>query len=206
MEISKTDWGLLENCSQNRETRANLSVMLDVTPNYVSKELSKLSKLELIEEVGPAENSGMYVTTSKGDYTLEKQDKYEKQHSELFGELINSSVEIAEQLTEESEEKAVKTEDIIITSVDAYDQLHRVRDIGKFDLQSAKEASKYDNIYAVYGVLYELRFHDLLARPSGEDEYRITELGNTLIEKPTPATVTVENLNRVWNGIPYKRE
>jgi Mn-dependent DtxR family transcriptional regulator len=206
MEISETDWGLLEKCSQNRETRANLAVLLDVTPNYVSKELGKLTDLGLLEDVGPAEKSGMYVTTCKGDFVLEKRDKYENQHSELFGELIDSSIEVAEQLTGETEERTIDPSDIVITSVDAYDQLHSLQDTETFSLQTAKEASKYDNIYAVYGVLYELNCHNLLARPSSGDEYRITDRGHALLEEPTPATVTVENINRVWNALPYERE
>lgn len=31
--------------------------------------------------------------------------------------------------------------------------------------------SPYNNIYAVYGVLYELYFHDLLDRTSDNEEY-----------------------------------
>lgn len=206
MELSETDWGILERCSENRETRSNLSVLLDVTPNYVSKELSKLTKMELIKEVGPAERSGMYVTTTKGDFVLNKRKKYEKQHSELFGELVTSSIEIANELTAQANDQEIGPNDIVLTSVDAYDELHSLSEVESITLQKAKDVSPYDNIYAVYGVLYELNFHDLLDRISDNEEYEITERGRALLNEPTPAVTTAENINRIWNTLPEKRE
>lgn len=206
MDISKTDWGLLEQCSLNRETRPNLSVLLDVTPNYVSKEIKKLSDINLIKQVGPAKKSGMYVTTSKGEFILNKQEKYDKQHSELFREFVNSTFDLAEKLNQESDEKDIGPDDIVLTSVDAYEELFGLKETETITLQRAKDFSPYDNTYAVYGVLYSLYFHDLLDRTSGEQEFRITDRGRALLEKPTPPNVTVENINRVWNALPTKRE
>jgi DNA-binding MarR family transcriptional regulator len=205
MDLSDTDWNILEQCSQNRETRSNLAVLTDVTPNYVSREVAKLTDKGLLRQPGPAEKSGMYVTTLKGNLVLKKRSKYEKQHSELFESLVTSSIEIAERLSSETEEQTVEPADVVITSVDAYDVLHSLRDKQRFTHQSAKEASSFDNIYAVYGILYELYFLDLLDRVN-EQEYQMTERGYTLIEETTPPVVTVDNLNRAWNALPTKRE
>ncbi|GAA0515705.1 hypothetical protein SAMN04488066_11568 [Halorubrum aquaticum] len=206
MDLSETDWGILEVCSENRETRSNLSVLVDVTPNYVSKELSKLTEIELVEEVGPAERSGMYITTAKGDFVLGKREKYEKQHSELFGALVTSSIEIADELNEQVDDREIGPNDIVLTSVDAYDQLCSLSDMTSITPQKAKDVSQYDNIYAVYGVLYELYFHDLLSRTSNKGEYKITERGRELLNNTTPAATTPENINRIWNTLPEKRE
>lgn len=204
MHLSDTDWDLLIACYENRETRPNLAKKLDITPNYVSKKLSQHSDNGLIAQPGPADNSGMWTTTPKGDLVVSKKEKYEKRHDELFGALVDRATEIATDLNDETD-RDITPSDIIITSSDAWHALHKLQDKARIKTHSAAELLPQDNVYAVHGILYELWFFDLLSRTeTSEGEiYDVTTRGREALDEITiQHHVSPENINRVWLGLP----
>jgi DNA-binding MarR family transcriptional regulator len=202
MELSETDWGILDLCSDNRETRKNIAAALDKSPNYISKELSKLSEMGLLEQPGPAENSGMHVTTEKGDFVLSKQEHYERRQSELFGELVESAVELSRELSTETDDE-VAPSDIVVVSEQAHDLLQNLENHSGISPQEAADRIGM-NLYATPGLLYELYFFDLLDRSvTSEGElYDLTARGRQLLDQPVQTTVA--DVNRTWNLITSK--
>jgi DNA-binding MarR family transcriptional regulator len=202
MELSDTDWGILDLCSNNRETRKNIAAALDKSPNYISKELSKLSEMGMLEQPGPADNSGMHVTTEKGKFVLSKQEKYERRQSELFGELVESAVELSRELSTEAH-KEVTLSDIVVVSEQAHDFLQKLENHSGISPQEAADQFGM-NLYATQGLLYELYFFDLLDRAvTSEGEiYDVTARGRRLLDQP--AQTTVKDANRTWNMIGSK--
>lgn len=208
MHLSDTDWDLLTACHENRETRPNLAEKLDITPNYVSKKLTQHSENGLISQAGPADNSGMWITTQKGNLVVAKREKYEKRHDELFGSLVNRAVELASELNDEAESE-ITPADIIITSSDAWQALHGLEEESRIKTQHAGELLPQDNIYAVHGILYELWFFDLLSRAeTSEGEiYDVTEKGRIAIDDIRISHhVTPKNINRDWLGLTLRRD
>ncbi|WP_049934268.1 phage repressor protein [Haloplanus natans] len=202
MELSDTDWGILYLCSEDRETRKNIAAALDKSPNYISKELSKLSEMGLLEQPGPAKNSGMHVTTEKGEFVLSKQEKYERRQSELFGELVESAVELARELSAEADEE-VTPSDIVVVTEQAHDLLQKLENRSGISPREAADRIGM-NLYATQGILYELYFFDLLSRAvTSEGEiYDLTARGRRLLDQPVQATV--KDANRTWNMITSK--
>ncbi|QKY19669.1 phage repressor protein [Halolamina sp. CBA1230] len=202
MELSDTDWGILNLCSDNRETRKNIAAALDKSPNYISKELSKLNEMGLLQQPGPAENSGMHVTTKKAEFVLSKQEKYERRQSELFGEFVESAVELARELSAEADEE-VTPRDIVVVTGQAHELLQRLENRSGISPQEAADRIEM-NLYATQAVLYELYFFDLLDRAvTSEGEiYDLTARGRRLLDQP--AQTTVKDANRTWNMITSK--
>jgi len=202
MELSDTDWGILNLCSDNRETRKNIAAALDKSPNYISKELSKLSEMGLLEQPGPAENSGMHVTTEKGEFVLSKQEKYERRQSELFGELVESAVELSRELSAEADEE-ITPSDIVVVTEQAHDLLQKLENQSRISPQEAADWIGM-NLYATQAILYELYLFNLLDRAvTSEGElYDLTARGRRLLDQP--AQTTVEDANRTWNMIASK--
>ncbi|SDY71313.1 hypothetical protein [Halopenitus persicus] len=208
MHLSETDWELLIACHEKRETRPNLAEKLDITPNYVSKKLSQHSENGLISQPGPADNSGMWTTTQKGDLVVEKRKKYEKRHDELFGALVDRATEIATELNNETDRDITPT-DIIITSTDAWQALHELEEESQIKTHYAAELLPQDNIYAVHGILYELWFFDLLIRTeTSEGEiYDFTQKSRMALDDiGIQHHITPENINRDWLGLTPRRD
>lgn len=62
-----TDYEILEALDKHgRNTATNLSVLIDRDRQYINVELSKLRGTDLIVQIGPAENSGLYEITAEG--------------------------------------------------------------------------------------------------------------------------------------------
>ncbi|MFB6299539.1 MAG: phage repressor protein [Halobacteriales archaeon] len=202
MELSDTDWGILDLCSDNRETRKNIAAALDKSPNYISKELSKLSEMGLLEQPGPAENSGMHITTKKGEFVLSKREKYERRQSELFGELVESAMKLSRELSSEAD-KEIAPGDIVIVSEQAHELFQKLEDHSGISPHEAADRIGM-NLYATQGILYELYFFDLLDRAvtSEGQIYDITARGRRLLDQPVQATV--KDANRTWNMITSK--
>ncbi|WP_117367493.1 winged helix-turn-helix domain-containing protein [Natrarchaeobaculum sulfurireducens] len=201
MELSDTDFRILSLCSENRETPANLAAHLDVTPNYVSKELGKLRELELIQQPGPADNSGMYITTELGEFVVSKDSVYERAQAELFAQLAENAVGLANDLNREDEEQSIEPGDIVISSMDAYELLHRFEDADTLQPGEIAEPEQM-NLFAVRGLLYELVFFEVVDRQVSADGemYSLTQRGREVLDQP-PAE-TVSDVNRVWLGLP----
>ena len=72
-----TDFDILSVLSDGKRNNAvNIAEMLDQERSYKNTRLPVLEDYGLIESVGPAENSGLYVITERGQQALEHQDEY----------------------------------------------------------------------------------------------------------------------------------
>lgn len=72
-----TDFDILEALSDGKRNNAvNLAHELDKNRAYINTRLPILADYELVNRVGPAPNSGLYVITEKGQATLENRSKY----------------------------------------------------------------------------------------------------------------------------------
>jgi len=207
MELAKSHWSILVACSENRQTRANLAAKSDLSPDYVSSKLSELKQYNLIEQPGPAENSGMWVTSPAGNLAVERQTKYQREHSELFGALVTDAVDLADELSRKSDQD-VSPQDIILTSGDAFSALRDLSGESSFRAHDAQDRLDFDNIFAVHGILYELWFFDLVSRADTSEGqvYDIAGKGRALLDKSVTPPLTPVNVNRAWFGIPGRRD
>lgn len=72
-----TDFDLLEALSDGKRNNAvNLAHKLDKNRAYINTRLPILADYGLVERVGPAPKSGLYVITEKGKVVAENRSKY----------------------------------------------------------------------------------------------------------------------------------
>ena len=73
-----TDFEILGALSDEKRNNAiNIAAELDRNRSYINTRLPVLADFGLIERVGPASNSGLYVITKKGRIVAEHQKSYE---------------------------------------------------------------------------------------------------------------------------------
>jgi len=72
-----TDFEILQALSDGKRNNAsNLSHILDKNRSYINTRLPVLADYGLVERVGPAPNSGLYVITEKGIVVAELDEEY----------------------------------------------------------------------------------------------------------------------------------
>lgn len=72
-----TDFQILETLDEHgRNTAQNISLVLEKDRSYVNTRLPHLAEIDLVERVGPAENSGLYEITDRGHAVLNHRDSY----------------------------------------------------------------------------------------------------------------------------------
>lgn len=77
--VQPTDFDILEAFSDGkRNTAANIAVEIDKNRDYVNTRLPALTDYGLLERVGPATQSGLYVITGKGMKAVEVRDQYDE--------------------------------------------------------------------------------------------------------------------------------
>lgn len=82
--VQPTDFEILDALSDGRRNNAvNLAEMLNQERSYVNTRLPQLSEYGLITTVGPAENSGLYVITQKGEQALQHRDEYHHDNAQF---------------------------------------------------------------------------------------------------------------------------
>lgn len=92
--VVPTDFEILEVMSDGkRQTAPNLAALLDKESKYMNNRLADLAGHGLVEKVGPAERSGMYVITDFGRAALDHRDEYAHDSAREFRELIEAQVE-----------------------------------------------------------------------------------------------------------------
>ena len=89
--VEPTDFEILAFLDeQGRNNAINIAVGLDRDRSYVNTRLRALAEKELIQRVGPAENSGLYELTEVGHAALRHRDRY---GDEEFDALVDRAVE-----------------------------------------------------------------------------------------------------------------
>ena len=90
-----TDFDILRALSDGkRNTAVNLSHILDRDRSYINTRLPVLADYGLVERIGPARNSGLYVITEKGRVVLSHRDQYRTENVD-FDALVATRLETA---------------------------------------------------------------------------------------------------------------
>lgn len=67
-----TDYAILQALDEHgRNTAVNLSILINQDRQYINSELSKLRGTDLVKQIGPAKNSGLYEVTEEGIQVVE---------------------------------------------------------------------------------------------------------------------------------------
>jgi len=75
--VQPTDFEILEALSDGRRnTAANIAHLIDRNRPYINTRLPILSDYDLVDRVGPAPNSGLYVITQRGRAALDHREQY----------------------------------------------------------------------------------------------------------------------------------
>ena len=75
--VQPTDFDILAALADGkRNTAANIAQLIDKNRGYINTRLPILADYRLIERVGPAPNSGLYVITTRGRTAVEHRDQY----------------------------------------------------------------------------------------------------------------------------------
>lgn len=83
-----TDFDILDALSDGKRNNAvNLAHELDKNRAYINTRLPILADYELVERVGPATNSGLYVITEKGKVVAENRSKYQSDDVDFDAEI-----------------------------------------------------------------------------------------------------------------------
>ena len=75
--VQPTDFDILDALSDGRRnTAANIAHLIDRNRSYINTRLPILADYGLIERVGPAPNSGLYVICPRGRAALQHREQY----------------------------------------------------------------------------------------------------------------------------------
>ena len=75
--VDPTDFEILDAFADGkRNIGANIAAEIDADRGYVNTRLRSLEDYNLLERVGPTDNSGLYVITEKGKFVLEHGNVY----------------------------------------------------------------------------------------------------------------------------------
>ena len=81
---SPTDFEILVALSNGKRNNAtNLSHILDKNRPYINTRLPVLTDYGLVERIGPAPNSGLYVITEKGRVVADMQSAYNDEETDF---------------------------------------------------------------------------------------------------------------------------
>lgn len=76
LKLTETDFLILGQLREGRNLAANIALEIDRARNYVNQRMPYLLDYELVQKVGPMENSGLYELTERGRLAYEHRAKY----------------------------------------------------------------------------------------------------------------------------------
>ena len=92
--VDPTDFDILRAMSDGkRQTATNLGATIDKDSRYMNNRLAELAGDGLVEKVGPAPNSGMYMVTPRGLAALDHRDEYNHETADEFGQLVTEKAD-----------------------------------------------------------------------------------------------------------------
>ena len=105
-----TDFLILEVLAEDgRNVAPNIALEIDKSRSHINVRLPQLADYYLVRKVGPAENSGLYEITDKGEAVLALRDQYDS--SDDFEDLVEQSQSEVE-FYEPFEKKKITIEDV----------------------------------------------------------------------------------------------
>lgn len=91
--INKTDFKILEALNDGeRNIAANIALEIDANRGYVNNRFSYLLSRDLVQRVGPNEQSGLYEITAKGKAVVKHRQKYLNDEVDNFESFIEERV------------------------------------------------------------------------------------------------------------------
>jgi len=92
--LNRTDFKILEVLADGkRNNAANVAVEIDANRSYLNTRFSYLLNEDLVERIGPHEESGLYEITPKGQVVVEHQEAYLNDEINEFDSFIESRLE-----------------------------------------------------------------------------------------------------------------
>ena len=77
--LNETDFEILEVLEGgDRNVAANVAIEIDADRSYVNTRFTQLRNEELVERIGPHDQSGLYEITEKGQVVVEHADVYDE--------------------------------------------------------------------------------------------------------------------------------
>lgn len=91
--VYPTDFEILAFLREHgRNNAVNLAVGLDRDRSYINTRLRTLADQDLVERIGPAERSGLYEISDRGEVAVENRDAY-RDESVDFSAVIEDAVD-----------------------------------------------------------------------------------------------------------------
>lgn len=91
--VVPTDFDILAAMSDGRrQTATNIAAIIDRDSRYMNNRLAELAGHGLVEKVGPADQSGMYVITDRGLAALELKDEYDHDLAPEYDAMIDEKL------------------------------------------------------------------------------------------------------------------
>lgn len=92
--LNPTDFEILEVLSDGtRNIAANIAIEINANRGYINSRFSYLLNEDLVERVGPKEESGLYKITEKGKVAVEHKEKYIEDEVDDFEAFVESELE-----------------------------------------------------------------------------------------------------------------
>jgi len=76
VKLTETDFMILETLREGRNLAANIAVEIDKSRKYINSKMPYLLDYGLVNRVGPAEDTGLYELTLRGEIAVQNRDKY----------------------------------------------------------------------------------------------------------------------------------
>ena len=97
-----TDFDILQTLADGKRNNAiNIAAELDRNRSYINTRLPILTDFGLVERVGPAPNSGLYVITPKGKIVANHREEYEDSDID-FEPFVQQQLEAQSETDEET--------------------------------------------------------------------------------------------------------
>jgi predicted transcriptional regulator len=76
VKLTETDFMILDKLIEGRNLAANIAAEIDRSRKYVNGRMPYLLDYDLVERVGPVEDTGLYELTEKGELVYEHRGEY----------------------------------------------------------------------------------------------------------------------------------
>lgn len=91
--VQPTDFEILETLdTHGRNVASNIAIHLDRDRAYLNTRMPHLLDYGLVTKIGPADNSGLYELTDRGEAVLSHQEAYDEVNQNEFRTLIEDTI------------------------------------------------------------------------------------------------------------------
>jgi len=87
-----TDFEVLEALEDGRNVASNIAIEIERDRAYINTRLPHLADHGLVDRIGPAEKSGLYELTPRGEAVISHRPEYAELDSQAFERLIDTAL------------------------------------------------------------------------------------------------------------------